>query len=110
VREPAQERQRGARDHDELALGRDRRGVALEIGADDYVVKRYGCVSWPHGSRRTSKEPGWNRSSDTRNRAGVRDWSSTSTSGGIYRAGQEVELTHTEFDLLTFSPARGVRC
>jgi len=35
----AQERQRGARDHDELALGRIDAVVALEIGADDYVVK-----------------------------------------------------------------------
>src|SRR5216684_2119274 len=48
--------------------------VALEIGADDYVVK-------PLRLRELLIDVNERR---------------------IYRAGQEVELTHTEFDLLTF--------
>jgi len=76
--------------------------VALEIGADDYVVKplrlRELAARIAAHLRRTRME-----SADaTRNRLEFRDLLIDVNERRIYRAGQEVELTHTEFDLLTF--------
>jgi DNA-binding response OmpR family regulator len=76
--------------------------VALEIGADDYVVKplrlRELAARIAAHLRRTRLE-----SADaTRNRLDFRDLVIDVNERRIYRAGQEVELTHTEFDLLTF--------
>jgi DNA-binding response OmpR family regulator len=76
--------------------------VALEIGADDYVVKplrlRELAARIAAHLRRTRLE-----SADaTRNRLDFRDLVIDVNERRIYRSGQEVELTHTEFDLLTF--------
>jgi len=76
--------------------------VALEIGADDYVVKplrlRELAARIAAHLRRTRME-----SADaTRNRLEFRELLIDVNERRIYRAGQEVELTHTEFDLLTF--------
>lgn len=76
--------------------------VALEIGADDYVVKplrlRELAARIAAHLRRTRMEtadPG-------RNRLEFRDLMIDVNERRIYKSGQEVELTHTEFDLLTF--------
>jgi DNA-binding response OmpR family regulator len=76
--------------------------VALEIGADDYVVKplrlRELAARIAAHLRRTRLE-----SADaTRNRLEFRDLLIDVNERRIYKAGEEVELTHTEFDLLTF--------
>jgi len=76
--------------------------VALEIGADDYVVKplrlRELAARIAAHLRRTRME-----SADAaRNRLEFRDLVIDVNERRIYRAGQEIELTHTEFDLLTF--------
>jgi DNA-binding response OmpR family regulator len=76
--------------------------VALEIGADDYVVKplrlRELAARIAAHLRRTRIESG----ETTRNRLEFRDLLIDVNERRIYRAGEEVELTHTEFDLLTF--------
>ncbi|HEX7264185.1 MAG TPA: response regulator transcription factor [Candidatus Dormibacteraeota bacterium] len=76
--------------------------VALEIGADDYVVKplrlRELAARIAAHLRRSRLE-----SADaTRNRLEFRDLLIDVNERRIYKAGEEVELTHTEFDLLTF--------
>jgi DNA-binding response OmpR family regulator len=76
--------------------------VALEIGADDYVVKplrlRELAARIAAHLRRTRMES----AEATRNRLEFRDLVIDVNERRIYRAGLEVELTHTEFDLLTF--------
>ena len=76
--------------------------VALEIGADDYVVKplrlRELAARIAAHLRRVRMES----AEATRNRLEFRDLLIDVNERRIYRAGQEVELTHTEFDLLTF--------
>jgi DNA-binding response OmpR family regulator len=76
--------------------------VALEIGADDYVVKplrlRELAARIAAHLRRMRIESG----ESTRNRLEFRDLVIDVNERRIYRAGEEVELTHTEFDLLTF--------
>jgi DNA-binding response OmpR family regulator len=76
--------------------------VALEIGADDYVVKplrlRELAARIAAHLRRTRMES----AETTRNRLEFRDLVIDVNERRIYRGGQEVELTHTEFDLLTF--------
>jgi DNA-binding response OmpR family regulator len=76
--------------------------VALEIGADDYVVKplrlRELAARIAAHLRRTRMES----AESNRNRLEFRDLLIDVNERRIYRAGQEVELTHTEFDLLTF--------
>jgi DNA-binding response OmpR family regulator len=76
--------------------------VALEIGADDYVVKplrlRELAARIAAHLRRTRMES----AESSRNRLEFRDLLIDVNERRIYRAGQEVELTHTEFDLLTF--------
>ena len=76
--------------------------VALEIGADDYVVKplrlRELAARIAAHLRRTRMES----AESTRNRLEFRDLLIDVNERRIYRGGQEVELTHTEFDLLTF--------
>ncbi len=81
--------------------------VALEIGADDYVVKplrlRELAARIAAHLRRTRMESADMESADaTRNRLEFRDLVIDVNERRIYRAGQEIELTHTEFDLLTF--------
>ena len=76
--------------------------VALEIGADDYVVKplrlRELAARIAAHLRRTRMET----VDPTRNRLEFRDLLIDVNERRIYRGGKEVELTHTEFDLLTF--------
>ncbi len=75
---------------------------ALEIGADDYVVKplrlRELAARIAAHLRRTRMES----ADSTRNRLEFRDLLIDVNERRIYKAGEEVELTHTEFDLLTF--------
>jgi len=76
--------------------------VALEIGADDYVVKplrlRELAARIAAHLRRTRMES----ADSTRNRLEFRDLLIDVNERRIYKAGEEVELTNTEFDLLTF--------
>jgi DNA-binding response OmpR family regulator len=76
--------------------------VALEIGADDYVTKplriRELVARMAAHLRRTRLES----VDTTRNRLEFRDLAIDVNERRIYKSGKEVELTHTEFDLLTF--------
>jgi DNA-binding response OmpR family regulator len=76
--------------------------VALEIGADDYVSKplrlRELVARMTAHLRRTRFESAESMRSRLEFRELVIDVNERRT----YKAGKEVELTHTEFDLLTF--------
>jgi len=76
--------------------------VALEIGADDYVTKplriRELVARMAAHLRRTRLEA----VEPARNRLEFRDLVIDVNERRIYKSGREVELTHTEFDLLTF--------
>jgi DNA-binding response OmpR family regulator len=76
--------------------------VALEIGADDYVTKplrmRELVARMAAHLRRTRLES----VEATRSRLEFRDLVIDVNERRIYKASKEVELTHTEFDLLTF--------
>jgi two-component system, OmpR family, alkaline phosphatase synthesis response regulator PhoP len=76
--------------------------VALEIGADDYVTKplrlRELVARMAAHLRRTRLES----VEATRSRLEFRDLVIDVNERRIYKANKEVELTHTEFDLLTF--------
>jgi two-component system response regulator VicR len=76
--------------------------VALEIGADDYVAKplrlRELVARMTAHLRRTRFES----EEAMRSRLEFRDLVIDINERRTYKAGREVELTHTEFDLLTF--------
>jgi DNA-binding response OmpR family regulator len=76
--------------------------VALEIGADDYVAKplrlRELVARMTAHLRRTRFES----AEAMRSRLEFRDLLIDVNERRTYKAGKEVELTHTEFDLLTF--------
>ena len=76
--------------------------VALEIGADDYVTKplriRDLVARMAAHLRRTRQES----VEATRSRLEFRDLVIDVNERRIYKANKEVELTHTEFDLLNF--------
>ena len=76
--------------------------VALEIGADDYVTKplrlRELVARITAHLRRTRFES----AEALRNRLEFRELVIDINERRTYKAGKEVELTHTEFDLLTF--------
>ena len=76
--------------------------VALEIGADDYVTKplrmRELVARMAAHLRRNRLES----VEATRSRLEFRELVIDSNERRVYKANQEVELTHTEFDLLTF--------
>jgi DNA-binding response OmpR family regulator len=76
--------------------------VALEIGADDYVTKplrlRELVARMAAHLRRTRLES----VEATRSRLEFRDLVIDANERRVYKSGREVELTHTEFDLLTF--------
>ena len=76
--------------------------VALEIGADDYVTKplriRELVARMAAHLRRTRLES----VEAARSRLEFRDLVIDVNERRIYKANKEVELTHTEFDLLTF--------
>jgi DNA-binding response OmpR family regulator len=79
--------------------------VALEIGADDYVTKplriRELVARMAAHLRRTRLDS----IEATGNRLEFRDLIIDANERRIYKSGREVELTHTEFDLLTFLAA-----
>jgi DNA-binding response OmpR family regulator len=76
--------------------------VALEIGADDYVTKplriRELVARMAAHLRRTRLEA----VEPARNRLEFRELVIDVNERRIYKSAREVELTHTEFDLLTF--------
>ncbi|MDQ6877830.1 MAG: response regulator transcription factor [Candidatus Dormibacteraeota bacterium] len=76
--------------------------VALEIGADDYVTKplriRELVARMAAHLRRTRLEA----VEVTRNRLEFRELVIDVNERRIYKSGKEVEVTHTEFDLLNF--------
>ena len=76
--------------------------VALEIGADDYVTKplriRELVARMAAHLRRTRLES----VEATRTRLEFRDLLIDVNERRVYKSSKEVELTHTEFDLLTF--------
>jgi DNA-binding response OmpR family regulator len=76
--------------------------VALEIGADDYVTKplrlRELVARMTAHLRRTRFES----AEAMRSRLEFRDLVIDINERRTYKSGKEVELTHTEFDLLTF--------
>jgi DNA-binding response OmpR family regulator len=76
--------------------------VALEIGADDYVTKplrlRELVARMAAHLRRSRLES----AEVTRSRLEFRDLAIDVNERRTYKNGKEVELTHTEFDLLTF--------
>ena len=76
--------------------------VALEIGADDYVTKplrlRELVARMAAHLRRARLE----NAEAMRSRLEFRDLTIDVNERRTYKAGKEVELTHTEFDLLTF--------
>jgi len=76
--------------------------VALEIGADDYVVKPLRLRELAARIAAHLRRMRMESAEATRNRLEFRDLLIDVNERRIYRAGQEVELTHTEFDLLTF--------
>ncbi len=76
--------------------------VALEIGADDYVVKPLRLRELAARIAAHLRRMRMESAEAMRNRLEFRDLLIDVNERRIYRAGQEVELTHTEFDLLTF--------
>ena len=76
--------------------------VALEIGADDYVVKPLRLRELAARIAAHLRRMRLESAEASRNRLEFRDLLIDVNERRIYRAGQEVELTHTEFDLLTF--------
>jgi DNA-binding response OmpR family regulator len=76
--------------------------VALEIGADDYVAKplrmRELVARMAAHLRRNRLES----VEATRSRLEFRELVIDANERRVYKSNQEVELTHTEFDLLTF--------
>jgi DNA-binding response OmpR family regulator len=76
--------------------------VALEIGADDYVTKplrlRELMARMAAHLRRTRTDS----TEALRNRLEFRELVIDVNERRVYKTGREVELTHTEFDLLTF--------
>jgi DNA-binding response OmpR family regulator len=76
--------------------------VALEIGADDYVVKPLRLRELAARIAAHLRRMRLESAEATRNRLEFRDLVIDVNERRIYRAGEEVELTHTEFDLLTF--------
>jgi DNA-binding response OmpR family regulator len=76
--------------------------VALEIGADDYVTKplrmRELVARMAAHLRRNRLES----VEATRSRLEFRELVIDANERRVYKANQEVELTHTEFDLLTY--------
>ena len=76
--------------------------VALEIGADDYVVKPLRLRELAARIAAHLRRMRMESAEATRNRLEFRDLLIDVNERRIYRAGEEVELTHTEFDLLNF--------
>jgi DNA-binding response OmpR family regulator len=76
--------------------------VALEIGADDYVLKPLRLRELAARIAAHLRRMRMESAGATRSRLEFRDLLIDVNERRIYRAGEEVELTHTEFDLLNF--------
>ena len=76
--------------------------VALEIGADDYVTKPLRLRELAARVAAHLRRARMESAEAMRTRLEFRDLVIDVNERRIYKAGKEVELTHTEFDLLTF--------
>jgi len=76
--------------------------VALEIGADDYVGKPLRLRELVARMTAHLRRARFESAESTRSRLEFRDLVIDVNERRTYKSGREVELTHTEFDLLTF--------
>ena len=76
--------------------------VALEIGADDYVTKPLRLRELAARVAAHLRRARMESAEAMRTRLEFRDLLIDVNERRIYKSGKEVELTHTEFDLLTF--------
>ena len=76
--------------------------VALEIGADDYVGKPLRLRELAARVAAHLRRARMESAESMRTRLEFRDLVIDVNERRIYKGGKEVELTHTEFDLLTF--------
>ena len=76
--------------------------VALEIGADDYVTKPLRLRELAARVAAHLRRARMESAEALRTRLEFRDLIIDVNERRIYKSGKEVELTHTEFDLLTF--------
>src|SRR6266853_2026654 len=76
--------------------------VALEIGADDYVTKPLRLRELAARVAAHLRRARMESAEAMRTRLEFRDLIIDVNERRIYKSGKEVELTHTEFDLLTF--------
>jgi DNA-binding response OmpR family regulator len=76
--------------------------VALEIGADDYVTKPLRLRELAARVAAHLRRARMESAEAMRTRLEFRDLAIDVNERRIYKSGKEVELTHTEFDLLTF--------
>jgi DNA-binding response OmpR family regulator len=76
--------------------------VALEIGADDYVSKPLRLRELVARMNANLRRTRFESAEAMRSRLEFRELVIDINERRTYKAGKEVELTHTEFDLLTF--------
>jgi DNA-binding response OmpR family regulator len=76
--------------------------VALEIGADDYITKPLRLRELAARIAAHLRRARMETAEAMRTRLEFRDLVIDVNERRIYKSGKEVELTHTEFDLLTF--------
>ena len=76
--------------------------VALEIGADDYVTKPLRLRELAARVAAHLRRARMESAEAMRTRLDFRDLIIDVNERRIYKSGKEIELTHTEFDLLTF--------
>jgi two-component system OmpR family response regulator/two-component system alkaline phosphatase synthesis response regulator PhoP len=76
--------------------------VALEIGADDYITKPLRLRELAARIAAHLRRARMESAEAMRTRLEFRDLVIDVNERRIYKSGKEVELTHTEFDLLTF--------
>jgi len=76
--------------------------VALEIGADDYVTKPLRLRELAARVAAHLRRARMESAEALRTRLEFRELIIDVNERRIYKAGKEIELTHTEFDLLTF--------
>ena len=76
--------------------------VALEIGADDYVTKPLRLRELAARIAAHLRRARMESAEAMRTRLEFRDLVIDVNERRIYKSGKEIELTHTEFDLLTF--------
>jgi DNA-binding response OmpR family regulator len=76
--------------------------VALEIGADDYVTKPLRLRELAARVAAHLRRARMESAEAMRTRLEFRELVIDANERRIYKSGKEVELTHTEFDLLTF--------